>query len=95
MSVEPLRQAGKVRISWRKPLLKAGQEVTGYSVEYREMGDANYNELAVSGLNNTSCTISHLRLGTVYEVRVAAVGPLGLSKHCCGNGREVTTYNSE
>ena len=50
---------------------------------------------SVSGFNTTSYTITNLNLGTVYEVRVASVGPFGLSRYCCGSGKQVTTYNSE
>ena len=69
--------------------------ITGYSVQYRRRGTTSYTTRSVSGSSTTSYTITNLNLGTVYEVRVASVGPLGLSGYCCGSGKQVTTYNSE
>lgn len=77
--------------------MRAGQQVTGYSVQYREMGATTYADLSVSSPGKRSHTITSLKLGTMYEVRVAAMGPLGLSEYCCAreDGKEVTTYDSE
>lgn len=77
--------------------MRAGQKVTGYSVQYREMGATTYSDFSVSSPSKTSHTITNLKLGTMYEVRVAAMGPLGLSEYCCAReeGKEVTTCNSE
>ena len=72
-----------------------GQVISGYSVQYRRRGTPPYTTHSVSGSSTTSYTISHLNLGALYEVRVASVGPLGLSGYCCGRGKQVTTYNSE
>ena len=93
--VSPVNEAGKVRVTWKRPSLGAGQVITGYSVQYRRSGTPPYTTRSVSGSNTTSYTISNLTLGTKYEVRVASVGPLGLSGYCCGNGKQVTTHNSE
>ena len=90
-----LNEAGKVRVTWRRRILGSGQVITGYSVQYRRKGTTAYTTLSVSGSNTTSFTITNLNVSTVYEVRVASVGPLGLSGYCCGNGKEVTAYNSE
>ena len=95
VSVEALNEAGKVRGNWSRPTLGPGQVITGYSVQYRRRGTPSYTTRSVSGSNATSYTITNLNLGTVYEVRVASVGPLGLSGYCCGSGKQVTTYNSE
>ena len=75
-----------------------GQVITGYSVQYRRRGTTSYTTRSVSGLNTTSYTITNLNLGAVYEVRVASVGPLGLSGYCCSgstNRKYVTTYKSK
>ena len=90
-----LNEAGKVRVTWSRPTLGLGQVITGYSVQYRRRGTPSYTNHSVSGSNATSYTITNLSLGTEYEVRVASVGPLGLSGYCCGSGKRVTTYNSE
>ena len=93
VSVVALNEAGKVRVTWSKPRLGPGQVITGYSVQYRRRG--SYTNRSVSGSSATSYTIINLNLGSVYEVRVASVGSLGLSGYCCGSGKQVTTYNSE
>ena len=90
-----LNEAGKVRVTWSTRILGSGQVITGYSVQYRRRGITSYTTHSVSGSNTTSYTITNLNPGTVYEVRVASVGPLGLSGYCCGSGKEVTTYSSE
>ena len=95
MSVIALNEAGKLRVTWSTPTLGPGQVITGYSVQYRRNGTSSYTTRSVSGSSTTSYTITKLNLGTVYEVRVASVGPLGLSGYCYGIGKEVTTYNSE
>ena len=86
---------GKVRVTWSRPTLGPGQVITGYSVQYRRSGTTSYTTRSVSGSSTTSYTITNLNLGTVYEVRVASVGPLGLSGYCCGSGKQVMTYNCE
>ena len=90
-----LNEAGKVRVTWSRPTLGPGQVITGYSVQYRRRGTPSYTTRSVSGSSTTSYTITNLNLGTVYEVRVASVGPLRLSGYCCGSGKQVMTYNSE
>ena len=95
VSVMALNAAGRVRVAWSRPTLGPGQEITGYSVQYRRRGSTSYTTRSVSGSSTTSYTITNLNLGTVYEVRVASRGHLGLSGYCCGSGKQVTTYNSE
>ena len=95
VSVVALNEAGKVRVTWSRPTLGPGQVITGYSVQYRRKGTTPYTTRSVSGSNTTSYTITNLNLGAVYEVRVASVGPLGLSGYCCRRGKKVTTYSSE
>ena len=90
-----LNGAGKVRVTWSRPTLGPGQVITGYSVQYRRRGTTPYITHSVFDSSTTSYTITSLRLGTVYRVRVASVGHLGLSGYCCGSGKQVTTYNSE
>ena len=98
VTVVTLNEAGKVRVTWSRPTLGPGQVITGYSVQYRRNGTTSYTTRSVSDSSTTSYTITNLNLGTVYEVRVASVGPLGLSGYCCSgdtNRKYVTTYNSK
>ena len=95
VSVVKLNEPGKARVTWRRRILGSGQVITGYSVQYRRRGTTSYTTHSVSGSGTTSYTITNLNLGAVYEVRVASLGPLGLSEYCCEIGKEVTTYNSE
>ena len=90
-----LNEAGKVRVTWSRPTVGPGQMITGHSVQYRKRGTTAYTTRSLSGSSTTSYTITNLKHGAVYEVRVASVGPLGLSGYCCGSGKEVMTYNSE
>ena len=79
-------------------MLGVGQVITCYYVQYG-LGEMEppLSPLAqcLHGSSTTSYTVTNLNLGTVYEVRVASVGPLGLSGYCCGCGKEVTTYDRE
>ena len=95
VSVVALNETGKVRVTWSRPTLGPGHVITGYSVQYRRRGFTSYTTRSVSGSSTTSYTITNLNLGTVYEVRVASFGPLGLSGYCCRSGKQVTTYNCE
>ena len=95
VSVVALNEAGKVRVTWSRPTLGPGQVITGYSVQYRRRGTTLYTTRSVSGSSTTSYTITNLNLGTVYEVRIASGGSLGLSGYCCESGKQVTTYNCE
>ena len=94
VSVVALNEAGKVRVTWSRPTLGPGQVITGYSVQHRS-GTTSYTTQSVPGSSTTSYTITNLDRGTVYRVRVASEGPLGLSGYCCGRGKQVTTYNCE
>ena len=90
-----LTEAGKVRVAWSRPALGPEEVITGYSVQYRRRGTTSYITHSVSGSGTTSYTITNLKLGTVYEVRVASLGPPGQSQYCCGSGKQVTTYDCE
>ena len=95
VSVVALNETGKVSVTWNKPTMGPSQVITGYSVQYRRKGATSYTEHSVSGSSTTSYTITNLNRGHVYEVRVASVGPLGVSRYCCGSGKQVMTYVSE
>ena len=95
VSVVALNETGKVRVTWSRPTLGPGQGITGYSVQYRRSGTISYTTHLVSGSSTTSYIITNLKLGQAYDVRVASVGPLGLSGYCCHSGKKVTIYDSE
>ena len=97
VSVVAVNETGKVRVTWSRPTQGAGQVITGYSVQYRRRGISPYTNHSVLASDATSYmyTIANLSLGTVYEVRVALMGPLGLNGYCCGSGKQVITYDRE
>ena len=94
VSVAALNEAGAAIVTWIKPILEVGQEISGYCLQYRRRGFTSYITHSVSGFN-TEHTITHLQLGTTYEVRVASVGPFGLRGCYYGNWKAVTTYSSK
>ena len=89
VKVLTLNVTGKVRVTWSRPSTALGQVITGYLLQYRRRGYYSYFTVSVSGSNTTSYTISNLNLGTVYEVRIASVGPLGWTRYCCGSGKQI------
>ena len=92
MSVVPLNEPGKVKVTWSRPTVGAGQEITGYTLQYRRMGLESYTTCTFSS-GTTSYTIANLNLGTMYEVKVALVDSItGPSKNW---KRRVVTYNCE
>ena len=95
VSVMALNEAGKVKVTWREPILGPGQVITGYFVQYRRNGTTSYTTRSVSGTSTTSYTIMNLNLGTGYRVRVGSNGPLEPRECCHKNGKWVTTFNSE
>ena len=95
VTVIALNEAGKIEVIWNRPMFGIGEVITGYSVQYRRRGSFAYTTHSVSASTTTSYVITNLNLGTVYEVRVASVGPLGQSRYCCGSGKQVVTYDSE
>ena len=93
ISVVALNEPGKVKVTWSRPALEAGQEISGYTLQYRRKGIASYTTCSV-GSSTTSYTIANLNLGTLYEVRVASVDPhTGPSE--IWKRKVVTTYNCE
>ena len=90
--VTALNESGKIQVTW-SIRMQGGGQVSTYVVQYRKSGSSSYHNNTV--FNATTHIITNLSLGTVYEVRVASMGPLGLSGYCCGNGKQATTYNSK
>ena len=62
VSVVALNETGKVRVTWSRPTLGPGQEITGYSVQYRRRGTTHYTTRLVCGSSTTSYTITNLNV---------------------------------
>ena len=52
-------------------------DITGYSVQYGEMGSGSTQTMPVSGGSSTEATIPNLMQSTTYSIRVAAVNSAG------------------
>ena len=68
--------------------------VISFAIQYRIEGEANYSTVFTGGPTNR-WVVGSLQIGTTYEVRVASVSGMGNGTYCCGNGSQVTTYDSE
>ena len=78
-------------VSWTKPDLAGGPEITGYNLHYRVMGQNTWIDETHSG-TGTMATITGLNPGTEYEVEVQAKNgetPSAWSR--TGNGSTGTT----
>ena len=84
-----LNETGKVRVTWSRRIWSSDHWLL---CAVRRRGTTSYTTHLVPGSSTTSYTITNLNRGTVYEVRVVSVGPLGLSGYCCGSGKQVMTY---
>ena len=63
--------AGSLDVSWVKPDLNGGPEITGYDLEYREGTGGTWNRIPYAGTAVTT-TISPLTADTEYEFQVRA-----------------------
>ena len=73
---------GSIRVMWVAPLDTGGVSITGYYIQYRIWGTASY-AIQLSQPQPTEATISGLRLGTTYQVRLAALTAIGIGPYCC------------
>ena len=60
-----------LRVSWTKPDLNGGPEITGYDLQYREGTTGNWQDFAHTGTAVTT-TITGLTADTSYQVQVRA-----------------------
>ena len=80
---------GSIRVVWAAPLDTDSLPIAGYSIQYRIQGTSSY-ATQLSQPQPTEATITGLRLGTTYQVRVATVTAIGIGPYCCiQNGSEV------
>ena len=78
-------------VSWTKPDLAGGPEITGYNLHYRVMGQNTWIDETHSG-TGTMATITGLNPGTEYEVEVQAKnGETPSAWSPTGNGSTGTT----
>lgn len=80
---------GSIRVTWVAPLDTGGLSIAGYSLQHRVRGSTSYST-QLSQPQPTEATISGLRLGATYQVRLATVTAIGIGPYCCTqNGYEV------
>ena len=56
-------------------------DITGYSVQYGEVGSGSTLTMSVSGHSVTETTISGLMSSTTYSIQVAAVNSAGIGMY--------------
>ena len=69
--------SSSITVQWDGvPCIHHNGDITGYSVQYGVAGSQNtQNNISVSGA--TKATISNLRSGTNYWIKIAAVNSIG------------------
>ena len=89
LTAAPGPHLGSIRVMWVAPSDTEDLPIGGYSIQYRIRGTSSYC-LQLSQPQPTEYTITGLRLGTTYQVRVATVTAVGIGRYCCiQNGSEV------
>ena len=91
----PLPETGTVRVTWTVARNSThGLTLVGYSVQYREEGGVKYQSQQVTEIPSAgeleTFELEGLKLGTTYELRVAAVTLSGVGKY--SDVINVTTY---
>ena len=68
-----------ITVRWEAlPCIHRNGDVTGYSVQYREVGNGSMDTYNSTGDNITEATISNLKSSTTYTIGVAAVNSEGV-----------------
>ena len=89
MTAVPGVMLGSIRVTWVAPLDTGGVPITGYYIQYRIRGTDSY-DIQLHQPQPTEATIAGLRLGTTYQVRLAALTTIGIGPYCCTQkGRQV------
>ena len=78
--------------SWTVPDQSSGTSIIGYTVEYKGCESDEYTDVSISGNLETNTTISGLRFGATYIVRVAAITEEKMEIGSYSSDR-VTTYD--
>ena len=67
-----------ISVQWGSvPCIHQNGDITGYSVQYGEVGSGNTQTINVNGADVTEATLSSLTPSTTYSVQVAAVNSAG------------------
>ncbi|KAK0400071.1 hypothetical protein QR680_003339 [Steinernema hermaphroditum] len=72
-----------VSLEWKAPKDDGGSEITGYKIEYQEVGSTLW-EKALDTINALSYTVRNLENGKQYRFRVRAENLVGLSEPVVG-----------
>ncbi|TMS38626.1 hypothetical protein L596_005310 [Steinernema carpocapsae] len=73
-----------VTLEWKPPKDDGGSEITGYKIEYQEVGSTLW-EKAPDTINALSYTVRNLENGKQYRFRVRAENLVGLSEPVVGS----------
>lgn len=73
---------GSIRVMWVAPLDTGGVPISGYYIQYRIRGSTSY-ATQLSQPQSTEDTITGLRLGTTYRIRLATLTAIGIGPYCC------------
>ena len=76
-----------VTLAWKPPKDDGGIEISGYRVEYQELGARDWEQVPEQ-VSLLSCTVRNLEKGKQYKFRVFAENVCGLSEPL--NGDPVT-----
>ena len=64
---------GRVQVSWLAPASDGGSQISGYVLQYRIHGATSWTtDNTDCSVTATSCTVTGLANGTIYEFQVAA-----------------------
>ena len=67
-----------IRVQWGPvDCVDQNGDITGYSVQYEEVGSGSTQTMPVAGGSSTEATISGLISSTTYSIQVAAVNNAG------------------
>ena len=81
VSVVPTPSEGTLRVTWTRPTVSGGSNITSYSIQYKRSNELTYTSKAVNGGDTTSSDITGLDLSTQYSVRIASVNELGTGNY--------------
>uniref|UniRef100_A0A1I7XRB2 non-specific serine/threonine protein kinase n=1 Tax=Heterorhabditis bacteriophora TaxID=37862 RepID=A0A1I7XRB2_HETBA len=70
-------------LNWIAPKDDGGTEITGYKIEYQEIGSQLWEKVPGS-ISGTSYTVRGLENGQQYRFRIRAENMVGLSDYCSG-----------
>ena len=85
--------SSSITVQWEMvPCIHRNGHITGYSVQYGEMGAEGTQTVSVSGESITEATITGLTASTTYSVGVAAVNDAGTGP--LSSSQQITTLRN-